>query len=193
MASSNQTNWMEVTAKNKKVKKKIVIIGIPTAIAILAIVSLIFFLRSGSDGNTTSELTKPDEPPFVKSGQLAFLDKDKNVALKIIDIEIADDDAKRVQGLMWRRSMADNAGMLFIFEEERPQAFWMRNTYIPLDIIYADKSGVIVTISENCKPLVEYAISSEKPAQFVVEVNAGFSTHYKITTGDKIKFDRLKN
>jgi uncharacterized protein len=183
---------MEVTAKNKKSKKKIVIIGLLTAIAILAIVSLIFFLRSGSDRYTTSELTKPDEPPFIKNGQLTFLDKENNETLKIIYIEIADNDAKRAQGLMWRRSMPDNAGMLFIFEEEGPQAFWMRNTYIPLDIIYADKSGVIVTISENCKPLVEYSIPSGKPAQFVVEVNAGFSTHYKITTGDKIKFERVK-
>ena len=172
-------------------KKKI--IGILVILLILAGIVLYFYYTFRIDNKNGIENIKPDEPSFTKNGQLAFMNKENNVIIKNIDIEIADNDPKRTQGLMWRRSMTDNNGMFFIFDEEETHSFWMRNTYIPLDIIFINKSEEIVTIHEDAKPLSEISIPSEKPAQFVVEVIAGFCNHYKISTGDKIKFKRLKN
>ena len=75
-------------------------------------------------------------PQFIKEGELQFLTAEGDSVIHRIDIEIADTPDTRTQGLMWRRSMGDNQGMLFIMEDNEPQSFWMLNTYISLDIIY---------------------------------------------------------
>jgi uncharacterized protein len=136
----------------------------------------------------------PDIPPvyvngpaFVREGALTFLNKNKDT-LTAIDIEIADDEASRMQGLMYRSSMEDKQGMLFIFDKQEPQSFWMKNTKIPLDIIYIDENKKIVSISENTIPFSEEPIPSGSAAKFVVEVNAGFCGKNKIDTGNYIHF-----
>ena len=73
-------------------------------------------------------------PPFQKEGELTFFDKDSRDPIKKIDIEIADDQASITQGLMYRREMADSLGMLFIFNQMEPRSFWMKNTYISLEL-----------------------------------------------------------
>ena len=78
--------------------------------------------------------------------------------------------------------------MLFIFDNERPLSFWMKNTYIPLDIIYVNKSLEIVTIQENTMPLNEKPIPSEKPALFVVEVNAGYPAARCLPQQDRFSY-----
>src|ERR1051325_9136824 len=91
----------------------------------------------------------PSEPPFVKQGELNFLSGKDRKQIRKIAIEIADNDAKREQGLMYRRTMADTNGMLFLFAVPEPQNFWMHNTYIPLDIIYIDENRQVVTIDRK--------------------------------------------
>jgi uncharacterized protein len=130
------------------------------------------------------------QPKFVKEGDLTFLTELDKPITDIV-IEVADDDASRQQGLMNRSFMGNNQGMLFIFDVEEPQAFWMRNTIIPLDIIYVNKNMEIVSIQENAQPLNDRSLPSKGAALYVVEVNAGFCVQYGITAGCKIKFTRL--
>ncbi|MBT7093696.1 MAG: DUF192 domain-containing protein [Bacteroidetes bacterium] len=125
---------------------------------------------------------------FNKEGELKFFSAEDLIAE--IDIEIADDDYQTQQGLMYRRSMKENRGMLFIFEDEQERSFWMQNTYMSLDILYVATDKTIVSIIENTAPKSEESILSVYPAKYVVEVNAGFVARYQIKTGDKISFKR---
>jgi uncharacterized membrane protein (UPF0127 family) len=88
--------------------------------------------------------------------------------------------------------MADSLGMLFVFNKEEQQSFWMRNTYFSLDIIYVNKQYEIVTIQKYTQPFSDLSIPSYEPAMYVVETNAGFCDRYKIKDGDKI-FYRLNS
>jgi uncharacterized protein len=127
------------------------------------------------------------QPKFEKEGELSFLTPDGNQIVKI-NIEVADDDASRQQGLMNRSFMSNEQGMLFIFDQEQPQAFWMRNTIIPLDIIYVNTKKEIVSIVEDAAPFSDKSLPSKGPAIYVVEVNAGFCAQYAIAAGYKIDF-----
>ena len=128
------------------------------------------------------------KPVFRKDGELRFVDDKTSKMINTIEIELADDAAEREQGLMYRDTMAENAGMLFMMEAEEPQAFWMKNTILSLDIIFADSDHRIVSIHKNCKPYSLDQIESGKPALYVVEVNAGYTGKYGIKVGDKISF-----
>jgi len=129
-----------------------------------------------------------DEPRFTKEGELTFLSKTGKKKIIHIDIEIAGNDYEREKGLMNRHSLPENAGMLFIFEQSGPLSFWMRNTYIPLDIIFADENRQIVTIQKNKKPLSYAQIPSKRNSKYVVEVNSGFCDKYGVAVGDYISF-----
>lgn len=127
-------------------------------------------------------------PVFKKEGELSFIKAATGKKVSTIDIEIATTFEERQQGLMFRRQMPSHQGMLFVFNESEPQAFWMKDTYIPLDIIYVDEKRTIVSIVANAQPLSETSLPSGVPAQYVVEVVAGFCAGNNIVTGDKIEF-----
>jgi hypothetical protein len=110
-----------------------------------------------------------------------------------LDIEIADNDEERMRGLMDRQNLPDNAGMLFIFPNEEPRSFWMKNTFISLDIIYINSRKEIGSIQKYTQPKSTYSIPSEKPAMYVLEVNAGFTDKNGINAGDKIDFSFEKS
>lgn len=98
-------------------------------------------------------------------------------------IEIADDEAERAQGLMNRERMAHSAGMLFVYPTERPVAFWMRDTLIPLDMLFIDGAGRVVSIHDKAQPLDETPIPSGGPVQFVLEINGGLAHAIGIVPG----------
>jgi len=125
---------------------------------------------------------------FIREGILTFHDKSTKKIITQIDIEIADNPDKIETGLMYRRSLPDKAGVLFIYKQPQPLSFWMKNTYIPLDIIFVDENTQIVTIHKNTKPLSEDSIPSYRDSMYVIEVNAGFCDKYGIQIGDYIKF-----
>ena len=129
------------------------------------------------------------EPQFKKEGELIFLRKGTQKKIVRIDIEIADNPDKRAIGLMFRSSLPYNAGMLFIYEKPQPLFFWMKNTYNPLDIIFANGNMQILTIHKNTKPLSEKLIPSYGDSLYVVEVNAKFCDNYSIKVGDYFKFE----
>ena len=123
---------------------------------------------------------------FVKEGEVRFLQNGK--ILKKIDVEIAENDAERQKGLMFRAYMPDSVGMLFVFEQPEPQGFWMRNTPISLDIIYVDENKKIVSIQKNAVPYSEQNLPSFGNAQYVVEVNGGYCDKHGIKAGDLVSF-----
>ncbi len=127
-------------------------------------------------------------PAFIKQGELKFISQDGKRNISQIDIELAANDEKRTQGLMWRRKMEEQQGMLFVMERQEIQSFWMLNTYISLDIIFVNEQRQIVTIRSNTKPQSLDPVISDEPALYVVEVNAGYCRKHGISVGDKIEF-----
>jgi uncharacterized protein len=101
-------------------------------------------------------------------------------------VEVADSPLEREYGLMCRRAMADHRGMLFVFPQSGPQAFWMRNTLIPLDIVYIGSDGTVVSITRNAQPLDERPLPSAAPAKYVLELNAGLAAKIGLLPGDRI-------
>ena len=93
--------------------------------------------------------------------------------IQTIDVEFAKNEMERSLGLMYRSSMDEHQGMWFIFSEEAPRSFYMRNTEISLDIIYLDKDKKVVSIAKNARPYDETSLPSEKPAMYVLEINGG--------------------
>ncbi len=131
------------------------------------------------------------EPVFVKEGILQIFREDTSQVLASIDIEIAESRAEMSRGLMYRKRMADTQGMLFAFDQDAPRAFWMRNTYLSLDILYINSDRKIVSIYKRLVPLSDQSLPSKRPAQYVLEVVAGFCEKYGVKPGDSIRFERL--
>jgi len=102
-----------------------------------------------------------------------------------IRVEVATSPGQLQRGLMWRSEMADDEGMLFVFAEEKPRSFWMKNTPLSLDIIFFDSSGKLVSISPDTRPYSERSIASGAPARYVLEVVAGFSSRHGLRVGDR--------
>ncbi|OPZ31854.1 MAG: hypothetical protein BWZ00_00375 [Bacteroidetes bacterium ADurb.BinA174] len=167
---------------SKKKNRMALLLGILIVAAVVAV--LIFKKGKNSDVFQTESL----EIPFNKQGSLTFLSADNNDTISTIDIEIADNNQRRARGLMYRKSLPADAGMLFIFDVEEIQGFWMKNTYIPLDMLFVNANNEIITIHANTAPLREWNYASTKPALYVVEVNAGYCIQKNITEGDKINF-----
>lgn len=90
-----------------------------------------------------------------------------------VDAEVADTEQSRETGLMFRKSLAPNAGMLFVFEEAQPYCFWMKNTLIPLSVAFIDDAGVIVNI-EDMKPQSEANHCAASPVRYALEMNQGW-------------------
>lgn len=109
------------------------------------------------------------------------------------NIELVDDDASRAQGLMFRTNLADDAGMLFDFHEERPVSFWMRNTLIPLDMIFVRADGVIVNIHSNARPQDPKPIPSAGPVRFVFEIVGGGASKIGLKAGDRLVHPRVQS
>lgn len=107
-------------------------------------------------------------------------------------VEIAANEAAREHGLMDRRHMAPDHGMLFEFPTRAPVSFWMKNTYLPLDMIFIDSDGTVRRVYENARPLSEALIPSEAPVTGVLELNAGQAARIKLGPGDKVKFPFFK-
>jgi uncharacterized membrane protein (UPF0127 family) len=106
------------------------------------------------------------------------------------NVEVVDTPESRAQGLMFRTELADDAGMLFDFKEEREVSFWMQNTLIPLDMIFVGTDGIIDTIHVNARPQDPTSIPSEVPVQFVLEIPGGRSVEIGLKPGDVMVHER---
>lgn len=128
---------------------------------------------------------------FSKEGTLLLYKQQTDSILASLDIEIAETEYETQTGLMYRDTMEDNQGMLFIFPEVAYHSFYMKNTKIALDIIYIDENLKIASIQKNAQPMDETSLSSGVPVQYVLEVNAGLTDAWKVTEGDRIVFQKL--
>ena len=107
------------------------------------------------------------------------------------NVDVVDTPESRAKGLMFVQELADDAGMLFDFKEERPVSFWMRNTFIPLDMIFVGADGVVKNIHVNARPHDVTGIPSEGPVQFVLEIPGGRSVEIGLKPGDTMEHDRV--
>lgn len=108
------------------------------------------------------------------------------------DVEVAATGPERQRGLMCRETMEPAAGMLFIFENERALSFWMRNTLLPLDIIYFDAAGRFVSVQARAAPLDETGLPSAGPAKYVLEINGGLAQMTNLGPGSTLRSDALE-
>ena len=147
----------------------------------------------GNNGNKQTKELKVkkydfDNPPeFRKDGELQFINDSDSIIFNI-DIELATTEEEHARGLMFRKQMDENKGMLFMFSYEDWRSFWMRNTLIPLDIIYVNAKREVVSICKNAKTLDETSLPSEAPAMYVIEINAGLCDKYGIDKGTVVNF-----
>ena len=107
-------------------------------------------------------------------------------------VEVADDDAERARGLMFRDELASGTGMIFLHDREEPQAYWMKNTKIPLDILYFDNARKLVAQQRDVPPCTAGnacpPYPSNAPARYVLELNAGEAAKLKLQNGAQLKF-----
>jgi uncharacterized membrane protein (UPF0127 family) len=107
-------------------------------------------------------------------------------------VEVMRTDEQRARGLMHRRFMAQDRGMLFDFKREEPVAMWMKNTYLSLDMVFIDKSGKVVNVAENTEPLSERIVPSSGPVLAVLELNAGTARRIGLKAGDRLRHSLFK-
>jgi uncharacterized protein len=109
------------------------------------------------------------------------------------EVEVAATRDTRTRGLMWRYALAENAGMLFIFSREQPLSFWMRNTLIPLDMLFIDAKGKVVSIIENAEPRTLQSRPSTGPATYVLELAGGTCAKKGLKAGSQVTFEGISN
>ena len=144
---------------------------LPAAALLLVLLGLPFVQPAADDGPVPLAVT-------TQTGTHLFL------------VEIAESPEERGRGLMERRSLPLNTGMFFIFEDVDIIQMWMKNTYVPLDMIFADEKGKVVSVASDTKPMSLDIISSLRPAKSVLEVRAGTAARLGIGIGDTVELRR---
>lgn len=128
---------------------------------------------------------------FQKEGTLTFYQPD-GTELKTINVQIADTDAERQRGLMRQRTLGFNRGMLFIFDEVNKGGMWMKNTPLPLDIVFVAPDSQVINIARRTTPFSEESIEPTAPRKFVVEVRSGFADRYGLSDSTRVRWTRTK-
>ena len=134
---------------------------------------------------------EPRDAPSFEKGTLILKRSDgKSFSYAI---EIAKTEQQEMYGLMFRHSLAADAGMIFVYPTDEYISMWMKNTYIPLDMLFVRHDGIIVTITTHAKPLDLTPLSSGEPVRAVIELNAGDVEKNGFKTGDKVLFPGLSD
>ncbi|PPD45358.1 MAG: hypothetical protein CTY15_04605 [Methylocystis sp.] len=107
-------------------------------------------------------------------------------------VELADTPDERAKGLMYRRAMPADHGMLFDFHQVMPVMMWMKNTYIPLDMVFVSREGYVTSVATDARPMSEEIISSGQPAYAVIELNAGVARKIGLAPGDEVRHPAFK-
>jgi hypothetical protein len=167
------------------------------ALALFFVASMTF---SGLSSCTSNDREKQNvkntgkktyEPKFNKDGNLWFVKAASGDTIKQIDIEYANTPDRIEYGMMYRKSMDENTGMLFFMGNMDLRSFWMKNTYVSLDIIFIDDQLRIVSIQKNAEPLNTRSLPSTGPAQYVLEVKGGLCDKLGVKSGDKVQFSDI--
>lgn len=136
------------------------------------LIALFFAAFAGQAAAACSELSVE-----VRSG----------AAIARFNVEIADTNAERAQGLMNRKKLAASAGMLFVYDAPKRAGFWMKNTLIPLDMIFVDQTGLVTRVHSNAKPLDRTNIDGGDGVAFVLEINGGLAKRLGIVEGSELR------
>ena len=150
--------------------------------------SFILFVSCKDD---TKRVIKTETVTFTKEGVLTIYKAQSDSVLVRMDIEIAETDYETETGLMYRKSMDENQGMLFVFPDIRQHFFHMKNTEFGLDIIFLDENLKIASFQENAKPYDDKLLPSQVPVKYALEINAGLSEKWLLEVGDKVEFNIL--
>ena len=137
---------------------------------------LIFFVPAAAAQDSLDEAFDRDVLIIVTS----------NRACLRFDVYLALSWEQKRRGLMFVRDLPETAGMLFVYDRDEPQSMWMKNTYIPLDIVFARSDGSIAAIVRNTEPQSLASIGSGEPARYVLELNAGATDRFGIDTGSRL-------
>lgn len=146
------------------------------SLRLAAMVAAVFMLALGAAG--VAAVLPTDSQPLVietQSGEVEFS----------VELALTPDD--RATGLMNRESMPPDHGMLFRFDQTRPVLMWMKNTPLPLDMLFIDETGTLVGIAPDTTPFSENIIASPGPVRYVLELNAGTAARLGITAGDRVR------
>mmetsp|Transcript_100024 Transcript_100024/g.173592 ORF Transcript_100024/g.173592 Transcript_100024/m.173592 type:complete len:205 (-) Transcript_100024:154-768(-) len=155
-------------------------------------------LASGADAASllrrgkSSPVVKDSEthiPPFRADGTLTFISTDEKgqETKSSINIEVPQTFSKFMEGLMWRKDLSDDQGMIFNWNQDGPRSFWMENTYVALDIIYVNHKKNIVSI-KKAEPLSVAGVPSAAPAMYAVEVPLGWTERNGVRVGDHVSW-----
>jgi uncharacterized membrane protein (UPF0127 family) len=180
-------------APTRKPGKRNLLAIIGTVLLVLALVAVLTIQPGRKPVSTYTPRTEQSQPTaymFKKQGELRFLTPRQDFVAGI-DIELAQNDAQRQLGLMYRDTLGENQGMLFLFDNEEVRAFWMKNTILSLDMIFVNAQNEIVTIHKYTTPYSEQTYESTGPAKYVLEVNAGYTDKRKVSVGDRISWVRF--
>ena len=175
-------NNNKIKSKRKSIKNKQFLISMG---AIMVIVIIIFFWNSVVYDTDRNSIGGIKAQSALGQGKITFISPDSSQKETIL-VEIAEDDYSRANGLM----LPENQGMLFIFEEEKQQYFWMKNTPVSLDMIFVNRENKIVNIQKYTLPYSTRSYGSEGPAIYVIEVVAGYSDQHGIEAGWAIEWKR---
>jgi hypothetical protein len=157
----------------------------------LRLIGVILGLLLAGCGAENDLPTLRTDVEFRSDGTLSFLTLSGDT-VTTIDIEIAETDEARTRGLMGRRSLPAQSGMFFIMDEVDTTGFWMRNTPLPLDILFVAPDSQIINISKRTTPFSEAVIRPDAPKKYVVEVRAGFTDRRGITDGMRVDWTRTQ-
>lgn len=127
--------------------------------------------------------------PFRHDGTLDLLTAE-GAPVATLSIEIAATDSAHARGLMQRREMPPQTGMLFVYPDAAPRSFWMRNTPMPLDILFIDAEGQVLNVARRTRPLSDDEIRSEGAAQLVLELRAGTADRLGLAPGQRVRWRR---
>ncbi|MGJ8667414.1 MAG: DUF192 domain-containing protein [Patiriisocius sp.] len=150
---------------------------------------LVLFIISFSacEEKKTKVLTK--EIAFTNDGRLTVYKQNTEEAIHTFTIETAEGEYETQTGLMYRKSLPQDSGMLFIFDNEQPRSFYMKNTEIELDILYIDANKKIVKIYRKAKPMDPTSLPSGVPVKYVLELGGAVSSSRGIVEGDRVEWD----
>jgi uncharacterized membrane protein (UPF0127 family) len=145
----------------------------------------------GDEPSASSTATDTTTIPFDREGRLGFVQDGDS--LVVLDIEVADTDSARERGMMQREGFpSETSGMLFPFDEEGQQSFWMANTPLALDLFFISADSQVVSIHKYAQPNTAEQIPSEGPAKYVLETPAGFADSYGLLEGDRVWWRRTE-
>lgn len=141
----------------------------------------------GCQAPATASSAKGQAVQFEKS-HVTFHLQERDIQ---VQVEVARTGEARRQGMMYRKSMKPHHGMIFLFEKEEPQSFWMKNTYIPLDIMFVNTAGTIIGIVHNAEPMTTTPRNVPGVSQYVIEMAGGYAQQYGIRKGTQVSFGKM--